>query len=152
MGRPIDWRGVDFTLSDEENAKRLGCSAGEGFRSCVDWQAEGWKPWKKASPGARKRIEAAAARLGTPCLSQHVTGHRGVPLHEPIRTITGQDHWILVGHGTYRPLTIRELARGMGFPEHYTIPEKPRAASILGLGNAVCPRVARDLVCLVGDA
>lgn len=115
------------------------------FGPCVDWDAPGWRSVRLASPGAQRRIAALRTRH-LRGLVQHVTGHRGVPLDEPIRTITTKDHWAIVDGDRYRPLTIRELARGMGFPESFTWPVASRASTIRGIGNAVCPPVARDIV------
>lgn len=114
--------------------------------SCIAAESSDWRPIHTASAGARVRMRAAQRLHGHLVLSQHVTGHTGVPLSEPIRTITGQDHWILANHNLYRPLSLRELAAAMGFPPDYQLPQATRADSILGLGNAVCPPVARDLV------
>lgn len=131
----------------------LALTSEPAFAPCLDPDASGWRPVSKAMPGARSRIESALARYSR-CLVQHVTGHPGVPLNEAIRTITTKDQWVLADrdHG-YRPLTTRELARGMGFPDSYTWPaELSRANVIRGLGNAVCPPVARDLITAVQEA
>lgn len=117
------------------------------FSECVDWLAPGWRLVSSASPGARERILAAQARLGSCCLVQHTTGHRGVPLTEPIRTITTKDQWVLAQGDAYRPLTLREVARGMSFPDGYRWPDGlARATVTKGLGNAVCPRVGEVVV------
>ena len=125
-------------------------SFGLRVESCVP----GWRPIHQARPGASQRMRDASHRFkGGACLVQHVTGHRGIPLTEPIRTITTKDQWTLVAHDQYRWLTLRELARGMGFPDSYTWPDKlSRAKVIQGLGNAVCPPVARDLIAAVREA
>ena len=69
-----------------------------------------------------------------------------MPLDQPIRTLTSGDHWILVEGDRYRPLTLRENARAMGFPDDYEWPaDATRREVILGFANAVCPQVARDL-------
>jgi site-specific DNA-cytosine methylase len=115
--------------------------------------APGWRLVASASPGARDRILAAQARLGKRCLVQHVTGHRGVPLNEAIRTITTKDQWVIVNGMAYRPLTTRELARGMGFPDGYRWPESlARNVVTRGLGNAVCPPVGAAMVRAVLEA
>lgn len=117
------------------------------FAGCVDWLAHGWRPITSASPGAQERIRAAKKRVGPRCLVQHVTGHKGVPLDEPIRTITTKDQWVLVDGDQYRPLTLREYARGMSFPDCYRWPEGlPRNVVTRGLGNAVCPPVGEDYI------
>lgn len=97
--------------------------------------------------GAASIKKARARGLGRRFIGQHVTGHPGVPLTEAIRTVTCQDQWFVVDGEWYRPLTIRETARAMGFPEDYDWPEEAtRDDCIVGLGNAVCPAVARDLI------
>jgi len=125
------------------------------FGTCLDADATGWRSVSAAQPGARGRIEAALSRYPV-ALVQHVTGHRGIPLHEAIRTITTKDHWVLADReqgGRYRPLTPRELARGMGFPEPYTWPNTMSRANVIrGIGNAVCPPVARDIITAVREA
>lgn len=122
------------------------------FAPCVEWASGEWRSVTQAAPGARERIEAGR-RLGQRYLVHHVTGHRGTPLDEPIRTITTKDQWIVVDGDRYRPLTLREYARAMGFPESYTWPDGlARADVVRGLGNAVCPPVARDVVRAVADA
>jgi DNA (cytosine-5)-methyltransferase 1 len=105
-----------------------------------------WKRIRDASPGARTRMLRARDRFRVPCLVQHVTGHRGIGLDEPIRTITTQDHWVVVDGDNYRGLSIREYARGMGFADSYRFPEASRTDTITGIGNAVCPPVAREVV------
>jgi DNA (cytosine-5)-methyltransferase 1 len=123
------------------------------FEPCLDDTADGWRPVAKAMPGARARIQSALARYPR-CLVQHTTGHSGIPLTEPIRTITTKDQWVLADRRLgYRPLTTREIARGMGFPDSYTWPaELSRANVNRGLGNAVPPPMARDLITLVQEA
>jgi DNA (cytosine-5)-methyltransferase 1 len=125
-----------------------GSGARQPFGQHVEWEAAGWRSVASAAPGARERIGASVARLGSECLVQHVTGHRGVPLDGPIRTITTKDQWIVVRRGReYRPLTLREYARAMAFPDYYQWPgQLPRSAVVRGLGNAVCPPVGRAVV------
>jgi DNA (cytosine-5)-methyltransferase 1 len=128
-------------------------SAAPSFADSVDWMAPGWRLVRSASPGAQARIAAAHARGLRRCLVQHTTGHSGISLDEPIRTITTKDQWILVDGDRYRPLTLRELARGMSFPDTYSWPEGlARNVVTLGLGNAVCPLVGRAAVAAVREA
>lgn len=139
------------------NGRRLGplplAVSHPPFETCLEeLDPGGWRLVSKASPGAAARIRRAQQITGRRCLVQHTTGHRGVPLHEPIRTITTKDQWILVAGDAYRPLTLREYARGMGFLDSYTWPAMSRARAVLGLGNAVCPPVARDVVAAVQEA
>lgn len=117
------------------------------FGPFVEWDAAGWRDVAKASPGVRERIDRARRNHGPRCLTQHVTGHPGVSLHEPIRTITTKDQWAVVDGDRYRPLTVRETKRAMGFADDYRFPEGAgRRDCVLALGNAVPPPVARDVV------
>jgi DNA (cytosine-5)-methyltransferase 1 len=131
---------------------RSRCTTVPAFGPSIDaWEADGWAEVDAAPPGARARIRAAQARSGRRCLVQHTTGHRGVPLDEPIRTITTKRQWVLVDGDAYRYLTPRELARGMGFAESFRLPDAPLDATVRGLGNAVCPPVAAALVGAVAE-
>ena len=122
------------------------------FAPCIEATSEGWRHVSRASEGAQARI-AAGRRLGSRYLVQHTTGHRGVPLDEPIRTVTTKDQWILVDGDQYRSLTLREYARAMGFPDGYRwLAELARADVVKGLGNAVCPPVATALIDVVAAA
>ena len=122
------------------------------FGPCIDKLAKRWRDVRAAKPNVKKRIAKGRANHGRTFLTQHVTGHPGVGLHEPIRTITTKDQWCFVDGNRYRSLTTRELARGMGFPDSYSWPEgTTRADVIKGLGNAVCPPVARKLITRVAD-
>lgn len=118
------------------------------FGPHLEPDAGGWKPWSAATEGAQARFAKGRANHGRTFLSQHVTDHPGVPLHEPIRTITTIDgHWVLVDGNRYRALTKRELMRAMGFRDSYRWPEGAKAKDVAKLaGNAVPPPMARELV------
>lgn len=123
------------------------------FGPCVDWGEGEWRDTAQASASVRARISTARRLHGDRCLSQHVTGHKGVSLAEPIRTITGQDQWIVVDGERYRPLTVRETARAMGFPDSYRWPARSgRRDQVRGLGNAVAPPVASAGVARLAEA
>lgn len=119
-----------------------------------DSPAHAWRAVSAATPSISKRILRSRARHGRRFLTQHTSDHMGVPLYEPIRTITtAPSHWNLVDGDYYRSLTPRELARGMGFPDSYTWPVGATVEEITqGLGNAVCPPVGRVVVEAVADA
>jgi len=139
------------------NGRRIGplrrAVSHPAFGTCLEEpDPGGWKLLRHAKPGARARMLRAQQLTGRRCLVQHVTGHPGVPLHQPIRTITTKDQWCLVDGDSYRWLTLREYARGMGFPDSYTWPAMARNKAVLGLGNAVVPAVARDVVAAVKEA
>jgi len=116
------------------------------FGPCIDWEEGRWRPVREASSNVRERIAKGRRNHGARFLSQHVSNHPGVGLDEPIRTITTKDQWCVVRGAEYRPLTIREYARGMGFPEHYTWPAATKKDTIKGIGNAVCPPQAAALI------
>ncbi len=126
------------------------------FGDCVDWTGGPWRPLSKAKPGKRARIAAGHKRFGRRArfIVQDVTGHRGIPVTESIRTITGGDQWAVVDGNRYRPLTLRENARAMGFDDSFVWPDidpehdRPpiRRAIVQGFGNAVCPPVARGVI------
>jgi DNA (cytosine-5)-methyltransferase 1 len=113
----------------------------------IDWDAGQWRPITSTTPAAQGRIAKGRANHGERFLSQHVTGHPGVALHEPMRTITTKDQWIVVDGPNYRPFTTREYARGMSFPDTYTWPASAnKKETVKGLGNAVCPTQAAVLI------
>lgn len=134
-------------------ASRVGADVGpepvvdeSPFGPCVEWGAGTWRPVAETTPAARARIRKGRRNHGDRFLTQHVTGHPGVPLDEPIRTITTKDQWAVVDGDHYRPLTIRENARGMSFPDSYRWPEgATRGDTIKGLGNAIPPLFARHI-------
>lgn len=122
-----------------------------GFAACLEHRdsipERAWRLEKNAPTNVRARIAKGRARCGSTFLSQHVTGHPGVPLHEPIRTITTKDQWVLVDGHRYRSLTIRELARGQSFRDSYGWPDgATRGECITGLGNAVPPKMVAPLI------
>lgn len=118
-----------------------------GFGPLIDWDIGSWRDIRAARPRAQERILAAQKRWGERFLIQHVTGHKGLPLSEPIRTITTQDQWAVVRGDKYRSLTARETARGMGFDDDYLWDRKmSKREAVTGFGNAVCPPVAEMLI------
>lgn len=141
-----------FVVGTRNHARRVEVRADERelpFGPCIDWDAPArWKRAADATPAVKRRIAKARGRgLGRRFLTQHVTGHPGVGLDEPIRTITTKDQWAVVDGDRYRPLTVRENARAMGFGDDYGWPEQAtRKDCIRGLGNAVCPPLAERLV------
>lgn len=122
------------------------------FGGLIEWDAPDWRRIDKARDAANERIRRAQRRCGPVCLVQHTSDHQGVRIEEPIRTITTKDQWIVVDGQHYRPLTPREYARAMGFADSYQLPDASRADVVRGLGNAVCPPVARDVVAATLEA
>lgn len=123
------------------------------FGPHVQWDAGDFRPWSEASADARARFARGRKRCGRRFLSQHVTNHPGVPLHEAVRTITTKDQWVVVDGDTYRPFTLREYARAMSFADDYRWPnDLARTDVVQGLGNAIPPFMARDVVAAVAGA
>lgn len=122
-----------------------------GIGAAIDFDRGAWAAVVTAPIRVQERIAKARKRgLGERFLTQHVTGHPGVALDEPMRTITTKDQWAVVDGDRYRPLSVRENARGMGFPDSYVWPARStRREQITGLGNAVAPPVARALTAAV---
>lgn len=117
------------------------------FGPHVEWDTGRWRPVSAGAAGAQRRIRRAQSNHGRRCLVQHVTGHPGVPLDEPLRTVTTQDQWAVVDGGRYRPLTIRETCAAMGFPVDYRWPAGARRRDVqVALGNAVVPAVGTAVV------
>jgi DNA (cytosine-5)-methyltransferase 1 len=116
------------------------------FRLCLDQDGD-WRSIVEAGPDARDRMLAASFWNGGECLVQHVTGHRGISLDEPIRTITTKAQWCHVKGDRYRWLTPRELARGMSFPDSYWFPDDISIADRKKLiGNAIPPLMAKTAI------
>lgn len=132
------------------------------FGPNIEWGRGVWRPIHAVKPGKQARILRGQERFGVRgrfigqdvSLSTRAKAASGIPLTEAIRTITCQDQWwVSKGRGYSRPLTERETARAMGFPEWYTWPQTAtREEIITGLGNAVCPPVARDIIAQVAEA
>jgi DNA (cytosine-5)-methyltransferase 1 len=117
----------------------------------IDWHdPKPDSPWRLVSdstPMVKARVAKGRANHGRRFLTQHVTGHPGVGLDEPIRTITTKDQWCVVDGNRFRGLTKREVARTQGFPDDYSWPDTAtRSDTIKGLGNAVPPPIAEMLV------
>lgn len=118
------------------------------FGPCVQWGEGRWRPVDQLPAGPRRRIARARARgRGDRFVVQNVTGHAGLPLTEPIRTITTGDQWAVVDGDRYRPLTLRENLRAMGFADSYRIPDGARRGDVIrGAGNAVPPPQAAGIL------
>jgi len=118
-----------------------------GIGPCIEWGSGLWHSVASKSPRVRERVEKGRRNHGARFLTQHVTGHPGVGLHEPIRTVTTKDQWAVVDGDRIRQLSLVENKRAMGFPDDYWFPEGARRKDIIrALGNAVCPPQARGII------
>ncbi len=127
-------------------------TAEPAFAPHVQWDAPArWRSVASASAKVRERIAKGQANHGRRFITQHVTNHPGRSLSEPLPTITTQDQLAVVDGDRYRPLTIRETARGMGFADSFGWPRHAtRRDTIRGLGNAVPPDLAEPVIERVG--
>jgi DNA (cytosine-5)-methyltransferase 1 len=131
------------------SGRAVDLSTGDGpepaFRPCLDGDAGGWKRVAECRyPKAQARMRRVASELGTG-IAHHVTDCPVVSLDAPLPTITTKHQWALVAGEWYRPVTTRELARGMGFPDSFGWSASVTDAT-RGLGNAVVPAVAEHVV------
>ncbi len=161
------WSGVP------QRRKRLFVTAARGERglllglpveapassySIVDQTADRLAPWRDVSelpPGARSRIERAAARMPTARRFSvaYTSDDSGCCLTDPLSTITTkhQRAWVRVeGIAPHvnlirRMFSGREYARAMGFPDTYQLTDRVSDDCRL-VGNAVCPPVMRAIV------
>lgn len=117
------------------------------FESVLEEVEDGWISIEDACDGDKVRLREGRKKCGDRFLLQQTTNHRGVPLDQPIRTITTKDHWKLVEGDRMRRLTVGELMRGMGFPSSYIVPDGlSRTLAIKGIGNAVCPPMMQAIL------
>lgn len=145
-----------FVVGVHEDLKapdlRFKPTAAPAFGPHCEWDEGEWSEIAaNVHKSARERLLFASKAHGR-CMLQHVSAStgakagRGLPLSEPVRTITTKDQWHLVNGKYHRPFTVRETARAMGFSDEYGWPDHAtRGDMIKGLGNAVCPPVARAL-------
>lgn len=137
-----------FILADRyrQPSVRIDPCAEPPFGPCLETSGDfDWRPIDER-PAVHNRVLRSRRRHGRTFLTQHTRDHYGVPLTEPIRTITTKDQWALVVGDVQRRLTVRENARGMGFRDSYRWPERATREQIMcGLGNAVPPPVVEML-------
>ncbi len=150
-------------LEREPNLPKPRTATSKTVRSSVLGRGEpcdgGWRFSKMDGPKRAKatieRANRAMEALGrkSPFIMVYygTDGAGGFqPLDRPLRTITTLDRFAYVrpngsGH-EMRMLQPPELAAAMGFPENHKWAESSRRERIKLIGNAVCPRVMRDVV------
>ena len=124
------------------------------FRSIVEWDKHAWSPI--AAVGRRPRAEATLRRIAAgradfgdcfvmPYYSDG-SGLTGRSIDRPIGTFSTKARWAIVRADEMRMVQPREVAAGMTFPKTYTLPHNKAVANMM-LGNAVAPKVARDILC-----
>lgn len=113
---------------------------------CLEPKSKDWRRLSMARPDARERMLEASKRHRH-CLVQHVTGHKGIPLDEPFRTITTKRQWCEVRGDHYRWITPRECMRAMSFPDSYLLPDDVSTTDAFKLvGNAIPMLMAKAAV------
>lgn len=117
-------------------------------REILELDGGDWRSIDTVPAGHQSRIEAAIKNYGHEgaAFTQAVTGHPGRSLSRPLPSITTKHQMGIVKRSgrswVYRPLTLLEYARGMGFPDDYNwLGTGPRIGCQL-VGNAVVPVVA----------
>ena len=140
LRRRVFITGTKRASTDRQPAPELPARP-PAFGPHIDWQGGDWRPLAACRyRGARERMEAARAEHGPRCMVQHVTGHRGLPVSEPVRTITAADQWTLINGDRYRRFTTGETGAAMGLPHWFRWPASARRRDIIrGQANAVVP-------------
>jgi DNA (cytosine-5)-methyltransferase 1 len=117
--------------------------------------AEGaWSPVDKPSraEATLRKIRASRAELGPRFLLPFYGSTRvGRATSRPIGTITTRDRYALVDGDRMRMLTVDEYRQGMTFPEGYDL-AGTREEQVKQLGNAVPPRLAREVIRQIQEA
>lgn len=116
-----------------------------------------WSPLRtpRRAAGTLERAERGMATLGKkePFLlvyygSDHAGGWQS--LDAPLRTITTVDRFAIIRPDTeghkMRMLQVPELKMAMGFPQRFEFPSGSRREQIHMIGNAVCPKLMRNVV------
>lgn len=122
--------------------------------SIIDWSAGSWSTVHRAGRAASTlaRFEGGRRDHGDRFLMAYYGSSRGGrSLERPLGTVTTRERYALVDGDRMRMLTVREYLRAMGFPEGYELPDH-RKTAVHMLGNAVCPKVAEDVINLVRAA
>lgn len=121
-----------------------------------DWA---WSDVAERSSGRKRslrtldRIEQGRKDFGDRFLVPYYSANKtGRSLDRPIGTLTTKDRYAIVDGERMRMLSPDEVRRAMGFPDGYKLPQTPRTLTVHLLGNAVCPPVAKHLLCAIQAA
>jgi DNA (cytosine-5)-methyltransferase 1 len=136
-----------FVIGDRHRVPQVEIkpTAEPAFGPCISWDAD--VPWRAIDerPRVLERVLRSRKRHGRRFITQHTRDHYGVPLSEPIRTITTKDQWGIVDGDRHRRLTIAEALLAMG-AGGMKLPNANREDIMRGIGNMVPPPVARVLI------
>ncbi|SEO64138.1 DNA (cytosine-5)-methyltransferase 1 [Luteibacter sp. UNC138MFCol5.1] len=120
----------------------------------IDFGAGRWSPIEKPGRAEKTltRVLAGRAAHGDRFLTAYFGNEwGGRSIHRPIGTVTTRDRYAVVDGDRMRMLTAEEYRHAMGFPSDYQLPKNHRDAVHM-LGNAVCPRVATDVINAIRQA
>ncbi len=122
--------------------------------SFVDFEAGNWQPIEKPGRATNTlaRVAAGRAQHGDRFISSYYGAERGGrSISRPIGTITTRDRHAIIDGDRMRMLSIPEARAAMSFPPGYILPSVPKLAMHM-LGNAVAPKVARDVLTAMLEA
>lgn len=122
--------------------------------SFIDFDAGKWQPIVKAGRASATLARIAGGRRvhGDRFISSYYGNERGGrSISRPIGTITTRDRHAVIDGDRMRMLSVAEATAAMSFPADYKLPAQSRLAMHM-LGNAVAPRVARDVISAIRAA
>ncbi len=124
--------------------------------SFIDFGAGRWSPIDKPGRASAtlRRVAAGRKSFGDRFLMPYYGGGSGLTgrcLSRPIGTITTKARWALVRGEEMRMLSVPESRDAMSFPVYYELPDDVPLALHM-LGNAVAPKVARDVISAIRAA
>jgi len=157
LGVPQDRERLFVVAVQGETPLDLPLPQTEGRKTLADVMDDRGGRWSRVSrcrSGVQRRVRQSIEARGYSgaFFTQSVSGHKGRGLDRPAPTVTTKHQmgWVR-GRGRwdrreYRPWTVAEYERAMGFPEGYVSELEPSVTtSVKLLGNAVVPAVARWL-------
>lgn len=121
-----------------------------GADSIIDFDAGRWSKIEKPgrSVATLQRISAGRRSFGSRFLAPYYgsgSGLTGRCITRPVGTLTTCARWAVIDGDRMRMLSVTECRKAMGFPDTYHLPSNVATANKM-LGNAVVPRVARDVI------
>lgn len=120
-------------------------------RDFIQWDYPKWSLLDKPgrSEKIKRQVRTGRKDLGTDCFLFPYygsgSGLTGRSLDRPCGTIVAQDIWAIARGEEMRMMQPTEAQAIMGFPESYKL-LGTRRNKMRGLGNAVCPPIAKALV------
>lgn len=124
--------------------------------SFIDFDAGKWSPIDRPgrAPATLRRVAAGRRSFGDRFVMPYYGGGSGLTgrsIGRPIGTITTRARWALVRGDHMRMLSVPESRDAMSFDPDYKLPEQVPLALHM-LGNAVAPKVARDVILALKEA